>query len=71
MDQDPTRIVFPLSLSRDVRKIKRDLYDTDTGLLADVRYIKRRQDAVFWVALGTFGTVLVGVASLVMHAFGA
>ncbi len=64
-----SRVVFPLSLSRDMRRVKRDLYDADSGLIAEVKSLRRKQDATFWVALGTFATMVVGVGGLIVSAF--
>ena len=75
MAENPTtsgsRVVFPITLNRDVRKIKQTLYDPENGLVADVKHLRRRTESLYWVAFGTFVTVLAGVASLVMKAFGA
>lgn len=72
MAENPTspRIAFPVTLKRDVRKIKNDLYNPDYGLVADVKHIKRRVESLFWVAVGTLCSVALGVLVVDLHSFG-
>lgn len=66
----PGRIVFPLSLSRAVKRIEHDLYDPNRGIIHEFRHFRKRLDALFWLALGTFGTVMLGTLAIVMRAYG-
>lgn len=67
---NPGHIVFPLGLSRMVRRIERDLYDPNRGLIQEFVHFRKRLDALFWLALGTFGTVVLGTLAIVMRAYG-
>lgn len=62
------RWTFPVGLVRRVQGIERDLYDADHGLIAEVQRIRERTDATYWVALGTLGTMVAGVATIVISA---
>ena len=64
-----TRIAFPLTLTRDMRRVKTTLYDPDNGLIAEMKQLRRKQDATFWVALSTFATMVAGVGSLIISLF--
>lgn len=63
-----TRVIFPSSMYHDMRTVKREIFG-DGGLHAEIRAIKRKQEATFWVALGTFATMIAGVGSLIVGAF--
>lgn len=62
------RLTFPLSLYRRVKAIEQELYDADHGLIREVQRIRERTDATYWVALGTLGTMVAGVATIVISA---
>ncbi len=63
------RIAFPITLKRDMRKMQRDMYDPDHGLVAGVKHLRKRIDSVYLVALGTFASVTLGVLAIVLKVF--
>lgn len=64
---DPARVLFSTTLYRDMRRVKRDLYD-EGGIVKEIRELRRQQNAIFWVALGTLGTMVAGFATLMIDA---
>lgn len=69
MDRNPiARTLFPTTLYREVRSLRHEVFG-EGGLKAEIRQLKRQQSATFWVALGTFATMVAGVGSLIISTF--
>lgn len=66
-EQRHGRVLFPTTIYRDMRQVKRDLYTKDYGIMDQLRELKSSVRATFWMAFATFSAIVLGFGGLVLR----
>lgn len=60
-------LVYPRSLNRRIGALEQEIRHPKMGVVSQLDKLSARIDSIFWLAVGTLATVLLGTATLVIE----